>query len=825
MKHTITYLSLLILLTCSFTFGSIAVEKNRLKVAPQAETKMANTYSELQSQTDGNFEGGLIWRETFETPASWTKWTSKDNTYPRPVQGPGEWIINDWEAYEGSAWRCANLAFGDHGGYDNHWYQVLDTPPLLLDEDATFTFYHRYAVEGAAGATDPYDAWDGLNVRISTDGGESWIVLPSTTYNATSIWAFGHPDQGHNEGPGIAGWAGEMHTWTQESFDLSAYTSAENSIILRFALASDMAYSTADGAPALYSWQVDNIEVKSATKTFLTNYGVNEDLVGKSNEFIPPLGEDLWHIVKITEPLPPLKPEFKPFGLGFNHAMSCQNSGVVFDPEATYNPYMDNIVYTGPISIPESSPVYLDYKYIPFFIDLDDFPNVEFFRPEVSTDGENWEYIETDPYVYALGFDQWLEFAWTYGYPVNASMFDLSRFVGQDIYLSFRFWSDYDQPYGYGLLVDDIVIYSPTRFIPAPENLVAEANIELEQIDLSWDEQHLLAINTVYRRLQGGSKFTAIAEVMGQNSYSDADALPYYTYDYMTTTTVKYMGTSAPSDTVSAGIIPMGVVELAYDDGESDSSVAAAANKQISVKFTPNTYPIAFEALKIMLDKSGTTGTAAQFAVYDDDGTDGAPGTRLARMNKSGLVNGYNVLIFSSPVTITEGSFYLAYKRYGNGLKVCVDTDAPIDGNTYIETNSGWEQQTGYDAIIHAFIDTTVTGKTGQTDYVSGIFDQDNMNNPNEFKLFKNYPNPFNPSTTISFNVPSSAVNQKISLEIFDLLGRNITTLYSGNAQAGLNKIQWMGQNNAGNLVNSGIYIVRFKTSEAVLTQRILLMK
>ena len=101
----------------------------------------------------------------------------------------------------------------------------------------------------------------------------------------------------------------------------------------------------------------------------------------------------------------------------------------------------------------------------------------------------------------------------------------------------------------------------------------------------------------------------------------------------------------------------------------------------------------------------------------------------------------------------------------------------------------------------------------------------ENVNNPNEFNLYKNYPNPFNPSTTISFNVPASAVNQKITLEIFDILGKNIATLYSGNAQAGLNKIQWKGINNAGNLVNSGIYIIRFLTSKTVLTQRILLMK
>jgi len=822
MKHLVLYLFIFILLTLSFTFGSEVAEKDLLYMMPLTDTNIVQAYSELQTSCPIDFKGGPIWIETFEIPFFRANWTSKDNTYPRPEAALNEWIINSWEAYEGSAWRCANLTIGDHGGYDNYWYQVLDTPPLLLDEDATFTFYHRYAVADTAGAPDPYDAWDGLNVRISTDGGESWTVLPSATYNVTSICAFGHPEQGHNEGPGIAGWAGAMYTWTQESFDLSAYTSTENSIILRFAFASDTAFSTADEAPELFSWQIDNIEVKSASKIFFTNYGTNEDLVGKSNEFIPPLGEDLWHIVQITEPLPALDPSFKPFKWGYNNAMSCQNSGKVFDPEATYNPYMDNVMYAGPIFIPESSPVYLDFKYIPSFFDSNGLPNVDFFRPEVSTDGKNWQPIESEPNTYSYSFDQWLEFAWTYEYQVNTSMFELSQFMGQKIYLSFRFWSDYDQPKGFGLLIDDIIIYSPTLFIPTPENLAVVANLEQEQIDLSWDAQHPLAIYKIWRRLKSDSIFTPIAEIVGQNSYADVDVLPYVNYDYMINTNFKYLGTSATSDTVSAGIIPIGVVELAYDDGIGDSSVVAAANKQIAVKFTPHTYPVECQALKIMLDKNGTTGTSAQFAVYDDDGTNGTPGTRLSRINKSGLVDGFNILIFSSPVTITEGSFYVAYKRYGDGLKVSVDLDAPIDSNTYIEIVGGWEQQTRYDAIMHTFIDSTIADNI---ELVSGISGQKNINSPNEFKLYKNYPNPFNPSTTINFNVPTSAVNQNITLEIFDILGKNIATLYSGNAQAGLNKIQWKGINNAGNFVNSGIYIVRFLTSETVLTQRILLMK
>ncbi len=767
----------------------------------------------------GEFNGGIIWTETFEKTATWGNWTGKDNTYPRPEPGPSEWIIDGWNAYDGTSWRCADSTLGNYGGYDNHWYQVLDTPPMLLDEDATFTFFHRYAVEDPAGVPAPYDGWDGMNVRISTDGGETWTVLPSATYNVSSSWAFGHPDQGQNEGPGIPSWAGRRDDWHQESFDLSAYTG--NEVMLRFAFASDMGYSTGDGAPDLYGWQIDNIEVKSANKVFFTNYGTDVDMAGKSNEFIPPPGGDLWHIVRIDDPIPPFLPEMKPFGFAKNFAAVCQRGQYIYSPDSTYNPYMDNIFFTGPISLPVASPIYLDYKYVPNFYDYDDFPNVEFFRPEVSLDGETWEFIEEQPYVYSFGYFEWLEFSWVYGYPLNMSMFDLSRFAGQDIYLSFRFWSDYDQPLGPGLLIDDIVIYSPTAPIPAPQNLTADVDPDAGGIMLNWDDMHKQVIFQIWRKAQSASNFTLIDQVIGENSYLDTSIDPYFEYSYVVTAVVKYTGNSEPSNVATAEYIPPGVIMVSYDDSEPDSAIAADRNKLIGVKFTPQSYPVSFEALKIYLDKTGTSGTAAQFAIYDDNGTGGTPGTRMAYKNKSGLVAGFNTIIFSSTVTIDEGSFWVTYKRYGNGLKVGVDKDAPIDGHTYVQTGSGWVQQTDCDALFHVYLDTT---RSRNIDVVAGIGTTEVVN-PERLALFRNYPNPFNPSTSISFNVPAQLSNQPVTLEIYNVLGKKVISLFNGTAQSGLNTVRWDGRNQSGILVPSGLYISRLTCGDKQLMNRMLLIK
>jgi hypothetical protein len=825
MRKTLLILSLAIFGLFAVLSANEKIVKNALKERVTNTTDAnENFYVNLDLPTYfslNGFQGGVIWWETFETPFTWSKWTSEDQTFPRPEQGPPHWVVDSWEALGDSSWRMADLTLGTYGGYDNHWYQVLDTPPILLDEDATFTFHHRYSCESPGGAPAPYDSWDGMNVRISTDDGETWQVLPSSTYNCSSLWSFGHPDQGHNEGPGIPGWAGEQNSWLMESFDLSDYTSAETPVMLRFAFASDLAYSTGDGAPDLFGWQIDSIEVKSASKMFFANYGTTEDLVGKSNEFIPPAGGDLWHVVKFVEPLPAYYPEATPNG---NHAIACQNGGYLYCPDSTYNPYMDNIIYTGPISLPDATPIYLDYKYVPNFYDSDDFPNVEFFRPEVrNSDSTEWEWIEDQPYVYSLGFDNWLEFGWTYGYPTNMTMFDLSRFAGQNIDLCFRFWSDYDEPVGPGLLIDDVVIYSPVKTIPPPENVTAEASPADTSIIVTWDEMQDRIIYTVWRMGQGQSSYYFLDEITGDIKYIDNNIEPFYEYKYVVTATVKYFGRSDISNVASASVIPEGVVEVSYDDSESDGYFDPGKNKMTAVKFTPSSYPVEFSTIKIHLDATEYDQGKGKFYVYDEDSQSGLPGTEIGyKKISSGLVPSFNIVTFDESIIINSGSFFIAYKRYTKSMHISIDTDSPIDGRTYYEDADGnWAQVDSFDAIIHVFINFS---NSNSLDVVMGIEDEIDVI-ADKFLLYKNFPNPFNPATKISFSVPEDAVDNNINLDIFNVLGQRVITLFNGKAKAGINTVQWNGNNESGKMVNSGIYIYRLQSGKVTLNKRMLLIK
>lgn len=88
---------------------------------------------------------------------------------------------------------------------------------------------------------------------------------------------------------------------------------------------------------------------------------------------------------------------------------------------------------------------------------------------------------------------------------------------------------------------------------------------------------------------------------------------------------------------------------------------------------------------------------------------------------------------------------------------------------------------------------------------------------PVEYKLCQNYPNPFNPSTTIKFSVPKS---EYVSLKVYDMLGKEIENLFSGNLKAGT----YTADFNAANL-SSGIYFYVLKTNSFYERKKMVVLK
>jgi hypothetical protein len=97
------------------------------------------------------------------------------------------------------------------------------------------------------------------------------------------------------------------------------------------------------------------------------------------------------------------------------------------------------------------------------------------------------------------------------------------------------------------------------------------------------------------------------------------------------------------------------------------------------------------------------------------------------------------------------------------------------------------------------------------------------MEQPDRVTLHDNVPNPFNPSTTIAFDLPGAST---VRLEIFDVLGRRVRTLIAGEGYpAGRHDVVWDGKNSRGESVATGVYLYRLSTEGFVDTKRMVLMK
>lgn len=418
--------------------------------------------SQVMSVADGE---DTLFFETFDNNAP--GWMSLDQTDVGVM-----WHLDTYNAYGGSgeSWWMADPAIGSSGGYASHWYQVMDTDEITLSGSPELTFFQRLNVEAPGGEPTGYDAWDGVNVRISTDGGTSWSVLTPTSpaYTATSLYSFGFE---FGEGTGVPGWAGSISTWTESTFDLSAYTG--ESVMIRFAFCSDPGYDTNDN-DALFGWQVDDIEVTDGSTVLYSNEGV---ATGVTPQNWAPVGGDYWHIANdVSAPSPT--------------AIADAND----EATGSYHTNMINEFISPYFHVPsDAEEVLLDFSLRGSFTDPDEFPNVDFWGARVQVQGEStWRYISNvtqDPngnnFVYSDAPTEWFTFADAYN---SGAKVDLTPLVGlaDSLRVKFIFTSDADTPEGEAIQLDNIYVYSPGVARLIPTGLSAEAGDG--QVDLAWDD-------------------------------------------------------------------------------------------------------------------------------------------------------------------------------------------------------------------------------------------------------------------------------------------------------------------------------------------------
>lgn len=422
-------------------------------VAPRNE----NTTQERYPNRD------IFYSEDFESGA--TGWTSWDGAV-----SPNNWHIYDNGDAQGDVWWMGDPALaadGNIGGYYDHQYLVLDTPEIPISAgNCTLTFMMRHGLE-EPGVSAPYDGWDSFNLRISTNSGLSYTVIPDTTaiispvYDFENSYAFGSE---HGEGLGIPGWGG-IREWTQVTVDLTDYLATPN-VKIRFAFASDPAYSTADQSD-LYGVMVDDIALAS-----YTNNGVDDGQMTWTS--LVPTAGDFWHVAEdATAPSP-------------THIMSSANTA------GTYVPFMLDYLESPTISLPgTATQIIADFQVKGTFYDAGVFPDVDYFGWEIWHNG-SWHYmsnITDDPdgmnYVYSSAPDNWASMINSYA-GVDG---DITIFAGDDVKFRWYFQSDGDTPIGTPLQIDDFQLFAQTEAPGAPNLYYPPnnaTNLPITGFNLQW---------------------------------------------------------------------------------------------------------------------------------------------------------------------------------------------------------------------------------------------------------------------------------------------------------------------------------------------------
>jgi hypothetical protein len=93
---------------------------------------------------------------------------------------------------------------------------------------------------------------------------------------------------------------------------------------------------------------------------------------------------------------------------------------------------------------------------------------------------------------------------------------------------------------------------------------------------------------------------------------------------------------------------------------------------------------------------------------------------------------------------------------------------------------------------------------------------------PQTYALYPAHPNPFNPATSIPFYLPETA---RLSLVVYDLLGRPVRTLVNGQMRAGYHTLSWRGVDDQGRAVASGLYLVKMRAAQWRQINKVMLLK
>jgi len=98
----------------------------------------------------------------------------------------------------------------------------------------------------------------------------------------------------------------------------------------------------------------------------------------------------------------------------------------------------------------------------------------------------------------------------------------------------------------------------------------------------------------------------------------------------------------------------------------------------------------------------------------------------------------------------------------------------------------------------------------------------DGVQIPISYKIHQNFPNPFNPVTTLRYDLPEDAM---VNINVYNMMGRVVNNLVSSKQDAGYKSVQWNATNSAGQPVSAGLYLYMIQAGQFSQTKKMVLLK
>ncbi|MDQ7799020.1 MAG: M20/M25/M40 family metallo-hydrolase [Candidatus Edwardsbacteria bacterium] len=185
------------------------------------------------------------------------------------------------------------------------------------------------------------------------------------------------------------------------------------------------------------------------------------------------------------------------------------------------------------------------------------------------------------------------------------------------------------------------------------------------------------------------------------------------------------------------------------------------------------------------------------------------------------LGDGERLLVSWEALPEPDVSYYKIYYGLTSGVFDSVTVYGLSDTLEGLQTESTYHITVrGFDAEGHPSWfawDFSGTTALGVSNYEVPV-----VNNTNKFKLQAGFPNPANQQAKIVYHVPQ---NDHLYLEVCNIYGQTVKTLINGTVRTGRQEVIWLGDNNQGNAVSSGIYFCRAKFQKETVTQKIVILK